>query len=745
MRLTADDAKAPSKGSRMRQAGRSNFGVFGFACLSVLALGALLGGAAPTAGAVADPCPNALLRQQNNSSNLPDCRAFELASPADKRPAGFVRVVLANNLNFQAADDGQSAAYTILNGLADATAGGEVIYVAHREGGGWSSTQASPPSLVPSPVGTAPSRVNYFNPSVTCGFVQTPSPLTGDVPAIDEEEEVGNLYRRNEDGSFTLISNLAPSNPGLATILGDYYVVGGASPNCDRVYFTTKYQLMPGASGLYEWHDGTLHDAGIRPDNSVAPPSTSTSTTPLLGGESTSPRASRFNAVSADGSQVVFTSKSNEGGDNGKQAVFIRENGASTVDISKPTTATPSLGARYEVASSDGRHIFFAANLGLAGPAGVGPQENCAGAEVGATTACDLYDYDVESGALTDLTTDDNPADTNGAVVQGVVGVSLDGSYVYFAAKGQLLPGSGNTYAQNSVAGAGANIYLAHGGQLHYVANVSAIDLNGNFTGSNPGRSVLIRSLIPWTAYVTPSGQHLLFESRSNIAGYESAGVSEAYLYSAASEELVCVSCRVDGQPPVGVPVNTTNSVLTGLFSSPLYQLHYSRPISDDGRRVFFTSRDALAPGGVEGEQNVYEWENGIVSLLTTTEGVLVDSSTSGDDVFFTSPRQLDAHDFDHEFDLYDVRVGGGFPPPEPRPTPCDPAAEPGCQGPPTPAPSATSASSEGVFGPGNPPAPRRRCPKGKVRRNGKCVRKKHHTHKRHAKRTANTNRGGSK
>ncbi|HEX3734212.1 MAG TPA: hypothetical protein VHU86_03565 [Solirubrobacterales bacterium] len=652
---------------------------------------------------------------QPSETALPDGRGFEIVSPPDKRPAGTVKQVVQTNLNWQIADGGQRTAYTIQNGLTDATAGGEVIYIAHRNPEGWSSAQASPPSLISGKQGGTSSYVLGWNPAVTCGFAETQSPLTDDVPQVDRENEVGNLYRENEDGTFTLISNLAPSNPQLTFGINPvYYVFGGASEDCSRVIFSTQYQLLPGASassGMYEWNNGVLRDMGLRPDGTVArTPNALEPGPPLMGGEFTNPRASRYNAVSSDAKQVAFTATSDEGADKGKQAVFLSRGGV-TVDVSQPTTGTLPLGARYEVASTDGTQVLFAANAGLAGPAGVAPQENCAGAEMGAAVACDLYDYNRESGALTDLTTDFNQADSKGAVVQGVLGLSKDGSYVYFAAKGQLVPAKGKTFAENNGTTKSSNVYLYHAGQLSFVANIRDTDLNGSAVGGFQGNAVLIRSMVNWSTYVPPSGKEMVFESRSNVTGYESGNNAEAYLYSADSKTLTCVSCRANGQPS---PVVTENnivitSVLPGRANSQASTrgLHYNRPMSDDGTRVFFFSTDALAPGGVAGSRNTYEWENGKVSLIATGTEKLIGTSTSGDDVFLTTRSRLVPQDFDLEYDLYDARVGGGFPA-EPASIPCEPAADQ-CQGAPTPPPAVSAAQSSGFVGPNNPPAPKQK------------------------------------
>jgi hypothetical protein len=693
-------------------------------------------------GGVLSPDGTFTTPSPTEAGQLPDNRAFELVSPADKRPSGGVYVFFNGaQLTFQGADDGNAIDYVIQGGLADSTKGGEVVYTAQRGSEGWMSTQAAPPALVPSPVATAPSRFNYFNKDISCGFTQTPSPITSDVPEVDKDNAVVNLYRRNPDGSFTLITNLAPSNPATATDpLGMAYIVAGASPNCDRVYFaSTVYKLTPGASGLYEWNEGVLKDAGIRPDGSVAPPMPGTfEVAPRLGGDSTGPRATRYRAVSEDGSRLFFTSISNQGATNGKRAVFMRE-GDKTIDVTLPTTTTPTQGARFELATPDGSHVYFMANIGLAGPVGNGSQEDCTAlsVDVGSTASCDIYDYNVETGTLTDLTTDTNPADPKGAASQGIVGVSGDGSYVYFAAKGQLLPGAGKTFSENTGTTKTSNIYLRHDGQLQYVASVLDQDLSGNAVGGgHSAGGMLARWSQTWSSWVTPSGRDLVFESRANLAGYNSGSKEIVYHYSADTEQLQCVSCRADGQPsPTEADIGVGNQLPGPVTPETQIALHYARPMSDDGSKVFFISRDPLAPAAVEGQRNLYEWENGRVHLLQIlgTKERLADTSADGSDVFFTSAQQLVGQDFDNEIDLYDARTNGGFPPPPPAPVPCEPAADE-CQGPTNPAPAVSSPASESFSGPGSPPP------------SSKHHRKKHRKkHKRHQRKSRQKATGGNK
>jgi hypothetical protein len=672
-----------------------------------------------------------------NSAGLPDNRVAEQVSAPDKRPQGEVQCIFpCLQLKFQASSDGNSFYYPINNGLADTDAGGAHGYLASRSPAQWDATQVSAPSLISSPfdgLDSKPSAIRTFSDDLSCGVLESVNPLTADTPEASIELGVANLYRRNLDGTFTLLTPNVPTNPRVSN---PTYYVAGVSPDCSRVYFQTGYNLLANPSGLYEWANGTLSDAGLLPNGTAG-------SAAKIGGDLVAGnRASAVNAVSVDGTRFFFSATSNQGPDNTKTAVFARKDGAS-VDASQTKTAVAPQGARYEIASTDGSHVFFSANYGLTSAASSGATtSNCTEPPIpgNGNEQCDLYVYDVDSGDLTDLSATTAPGNTKGAVVAGVVDVSDDGSYAYFVARGQLVPGKGSTYAQNLSSG-GGNLYLAHGGALTFIAAVGPDDLDV----SGGKTRILTRngSINSWSAQATPDGQHLLFASATSITAYASGGAEEAYLYSAGSESIVCVSCRRDGK----ASLSGSTHPIQGLHGQSSLAYYLPRSISDDGNHVFFNSKDALAPGASEGSTNLYEWERGQVYLLLASHSeaesagaLILDSSASGDDVFVSSVAQLAPSDVDNALDVYDLRVGGGFPTPPTPPTPCDPAADQ-CQGGSSLAPAASDPASAGFSGPGNPPAsnkPRPKgCRKGQVRRHGKCVKRN--------KRAASNNRGGVK
>ena len=71
-----------------------------------------------------------------------------------------------------------------------------------------------------------------------------------------------------------------------------------------------------------------------------------------------------------------------------------------------------------------------------------------------------------------------------------------------------------------------------------------------------------------------------------------------------------------------------------------------------------------------------------------------MDVSADGDDIFFTTPAALVSQDRDGgAVDLYDARVGGGFPDVPPSPGACEGSA---CQGPGQPPPGDERVGSSG-------------------------------------------------
>jgi hypothetical protein len=424
-----------------------------------------------------------------NEDGLAWGRRYELVSPADKGPVGEVGVPggsVSETLE-QASPDGEAVSYNIVFGLEDATGGGAVHYRADRSAAGWVSGQLTPSLLGSGPVKRGKrsgqrDTVRWMSRDLDCGF-RAGSLLLTDDPVAEPVVDAGgaNVYRQNADGSYDLVTNVTPADLDEfeAPTLIDHPVLDAAE-DCSRVVFTgeVKYPGVPfttenGLSGLYDWDDGVLGNPSAIPGPS---------------GPQFPPRANpgagafgSWNALSDDGSRLYFTARSAVGGDVGKDAIFLSEDGEPTVDVSQSQTATPNNDdSRYQLATPDGEHVFFIARYGLAENGTSTGASQCvfeANDGNGLGVGCDLYRYSADSGELVDLSATSTPG---GAGVAGVLDASEDGSRVYFAAKGQLVAGEGQTHAQNTAAGSrGYNVYLWDDGAVSYVATVTQSDVTG--------------------------------------------------------------------------------------------------------------------------------------------------------------------------------------------------------------------------------------------------------------------------
>src|SRR4029077_2034665 len=198
-----------------------------------------------------------------------------------------------------------------------------------------------------------------------------------------------------------------------------------------------------------------------------------------------------------------------------------------------------------------------------------------------------------------------------------------------------------------------------------------------------------------------------------------------------------CISCNPSGEAPGG-PAGVQQIPPVGFNLGRTYAI-MTRNLSADGGRMFFDSPDRLVAADHNDVNDVYEWEaDGEGSCASTAQdggclylisGGAADGGAArlggadedGENVFFLTAQPLVGQDRDELVDVYDARVGGGFAEPSPPP-PCE--GEAGCRAAAPPPPALPTAGSEGTL-PGNPK--RASCPKGKVKRNGKCVKKQKH------------------
>lgn len=323
---------------------------------------------------------------------------------------------------------------------------------------------------------------------------------------------------------------------------------------------------------------------------------------------------------------------------------------------------------------------------------------------------------------------------------------SADGSIAYFTKEGHLwrflAAGAGSTTDLTPSGGVQGVLGASEDGSRVYYLTAAGLFL-WNAAGTVKVADSADASNFPpatGTSRVSADGSRLLFVATQPLSGYDNKDLnngtldSQIYLYQADDEALTCVSCNPTFARPIGA--STIPGAIANGSGAASTQIYKPRVLAADGRRVFFESRDAIAPLDTNNELDVYEWEaeglgtctrpGGCVALVSSGKAPdgaqFLDASADGADAFFLTSESLVADD-PGGGDLYDARSGGGFPVSQ-QPLSCLGDA---CQ--PLPPEPIDPTLTTLISGPGNPavrfPKATKRCKKGFVKRKGKCVRKK--------------------
>lgn len=693
---------------------------------------------------------------------LPDQRTYEMVTPPDNHdanvnvPAVVERGSEANGVvtsfPFQASTDGSRVAYAgdpTTGGTGSAGLGEGNEYVATRvPGSGWRQVNVQPP-------GHVTAVYQAFSADLTLGIFDSHEAVTADAPGGYYDS----LYTRGSDGADQALTTVTPPNRGpeefgafgvttpsasLNTVAVAY---AGSSVDRAHLLFEANDALTANAldggeraNNLYDSVNGKLTLVNVLPNGTTQPDAT-------FGGAPTREAAADLpdfdHAISADGSRVFWTDLSTN-------VLYMRSNDAQpqspldaqdhclvasdacTVQVDASQGPGAGGGGRFWTASRDGSKVFFTDCSKLTPDSTAVFSSECGtdGGYRDGRKGQDLYEYDGSTGKLTDLTVDGNLGDPQGADVEGVVGASEDGRYVYFAAGGVLAAGA---------TGGHPNLYVRHEGVTRFIGTLSPEDAETvmPFTVGGDSYGDWQPGLGNRTAEITPDGSHLVFMSDNSLTGYADLGRWEVYLYDSGPSLLRCISCSPSGERP---RARKSYAAFIPVTESLTYMRKW---ISDDGSRVFFDSAEPLVPQDRNGRQDVYEWERdgagscvrsgGCIYLLSgatsSASSWLLDASASGDDVFIITRAKLAPQDPNENFDVYDARVGGvrALSPPA-----CTGA---GCQGvPPAPpifaTPSSVTFNGVGNFAPppgrsARPKSKPRRCAKGSVRKHGRCVRTK--------------------
>ena len=634
-------------------------------------------------------CPNAQLRQETRSNDLPDCRAYELVTPSFAQ--GTTIMPLAGPTSGVATNPPRLAyggtfglfpesTGEPMNGLAD-------LYVSTRTDGGWTQRyigltarqgifMGGPPGAVlPSPnSGATPSwgqrgvqatpnldRVidyNWYYP----GNVTTHGPPASNAPYVWDATS----------GSFL---ERWPSNLGEVT--GGESFIGYPRASGDFSHFVFSSNVVfaeggvasPGKGGLVVYPDIEK----IWPREYVYDNDLTTGMVVLASREADgTPFEGRAFDVSEDGSHILMTDEATlpgkEGSSSGKSVpiepkeaidgskitgpLYLRVDGTTTYEIA------PGHTLQYAGSTADGATVYVTSDeqltsedhdssrdlyvwresepstlklVSLGDHGSSGDTDACSPNE-GWTKACSISTIALAHAG--------NSFGPGGKIGQsGTYGNGITDNYlsaksgdIYFESPEQLVGQRGEPSERN--------LYLYRGGSLRYV------------TTMKPKLGIQ-------RIQATPDGKYMAFSTGSSLTDYNTGGNAQMYRYGAENGQLVCASCRPDNQLPVSGVLGSQN----GLF------------LANDGR-VFYSTSDPLVPRDTNQAQDVYEYTEGKPQLITTGSGTgveaylggqnqpgLVNVSANGTDVYFASVDTLVTQDHNgSSIKIYDARTGGGFP-----------------------------------------------------------------------------------
>jgi hypothetical protein len=703
-------------------------------------------------------CGNEALRSELGSGLLPDCRAYEQITPPYKE--GYPVLQLSDGFS----GTGNRVFLTSLADIDGLQGSGESIvpgiYSTTRSANGWSSNPMNPPaseyvrqSFVTVEAESAVSLWEMHPPSQASSaeelYLRSPSgsfdrvgPLTtpevaqgepsnvGSVPLlapVAASDEEGDVY-----GHVILSAEAAGRWPfdhtkDQGTSLYEYSGLNNTEPNLVAVFGPKGSQQLTGTGP-----GGPVgFECGAK-----------------LGSEYSE---STYNAISRDGETVFFTpllkeTPTCESGSPVAPAVaevWARRHGspdssspAETVDVSERSQtecdaeckASPSSAKNFEGASENGEKVFFTSTQKLLSSAhqDTNPAESattgpgCGGTEVG-SGGCNLYEYDFGAAAGQEL-----KLVAGDAEVLGVARISEDGSKLYFVARAALTvtPNEWEAVAQQGK----PNLYVydTDSQSVSFVATLSSED----------ERDWMRTDYRP--VETTPNGRYLVFPSSANLTPDSHSSARQLFVFDSESGELARIS-KAEGEESgsaengngaesrFGIETEEPDYRFIGVdfkTRAPRSSISLSEAEGASILTIPFESSgklSRLATSSERGCSSVYEYRSvgdaasGGVHLISDGRDILpykgftcgarlLNVSASGSDVLFETADSLLPSDTDGgQVDIYDARVGGGFP--GPAPTACVFAA---CGGP-SPSssvgqlPTLPSANSEAE---GNVPAP---------------------------------------
>jgi hypothetical protein len=586
------------------------------------------------------------------SSGLPDGRAYELVTPADKEGAqdmfGATRGNGGSVDKGTASESGDQFMLETRAAFGPFPASGLNVYAfsRHPVAGDPEREEWSYHALASSSLGVQ--TIGAGGASLAFSFDFSKVAFTDDVGAYGSVGGmVGATLVGSPGGPYTRVhADQATNNPvaGLSTEdPGELTGVVGASRELGHVFLkSNNHALAAAAGGLDEGAPALYESTGGECSGEAE-------NCPLVDVKSNGALISRcgaqlgrgrgdgeaYSAVSGDGSRVFFTAPDppnwagNEGlngspGCGNPAQLYLRSGGEETIEVSAPEHGAPEAlaghGASFDGASEDGSRVFFT-SIGELTHNDEGIHDT------------ELYEYDVQTRQLTRVSAGESghaAGEVRPDTGPSLIFVSGDGSHVYFVARGVLTVGA-NAEGREPVAGE-ENLYVYD---------------------TETGRTAFIAGSETKEAYTTPDGRFLLFKNGGELT--PDAGGDQLYRYDAETGGLLCVSCNPDGVRSGAAASFSESAIEQAPSDGP------ARGMSDDGSYVFFDTAESLVPRDTNGMLDVYQWHEGTISLISSgqdsQESYFLDASSNGTNVFFGTHARLAPQDTDSQGDVYDARI----------------------------------------------------------------------------------------
>jgi DNA-binding beta-propeller fold protein YncE len=619
-------------------------------------------------------CGNEELRQSNGSTRLPDCRAYELVTPARKN-GSLIGALFIGQLAPQIAEDGSHMTTPALQCLP-----GTPSCIGHRQSegepyeffrgpDGWQVNPLAPPAA-------------QFQTHSWLLFGAEPGSLLFSAP---DSAGTDDLWTRGEGGAFRRLGPLG--EPGTSfNVFSPRAALSTA--DLSHVVYETVQPVWP--------FDEGNRSGGVRTSSLYEYTPASGSEPQLVGvtggfegGDNHNlisvcgtgiANSNGYDTLSEDGRIVYFSPSacaSGSGTNAGEKVpageLYERIDQSRTIEVSAavPTTCTnpeceastsseATFESSFEGGSRSGERALFTSTQQLTDGASqdghASDQASSCARTSSAASGCNLYlsecpghCEDPSRRRLIDVS--EGAKAEGGPKVLGVVAISADAGRVFFVAKGALTT-TENEQGEAAVPGA-YNLYVyerdeAHPqGRLGFVAKLSIQDQPNWAEGhpyEGPGSVGTFQGL--GRANISPDGRYLVFESHRALTPGATGGAAQIYRYDASEGVMTRVSIGQAGfgdDGNAGRPgADATIAAAKNAFAFADGPAHADPTMSNDGRFVFFQSPVALTPGALEEvvveelptntfyAQNIYEWEedgaggcrqtSGCVSLLSDGE-----------------------------------------------------------------------------------------------------------------------------